>query len=478
MITYSKTTRLISVILTVATVFQCVACSCKAANPTQFTLSDPNSITLTEHTENEGIITEEAINEFITEEIYLEEIILAENKISELLLSEDEITEVILCKSIYVPEANIEEFAQNSQTSHLFSEDINWSAVLKKFAIGTGLIVTLVVLKKANLPDKISSVIVGAADKALEFAGNGAAIGSIYGAATGAADEIDKSGRTSAVIAFAAATVGLIVSIISLVAEVPSGGTSSITLGVGIKLVVAGVGVLSAAAGTVKAGCDAIKTFNATDSVDIDWDNIDWQKVGYSAAAKSIENAADGYMWGAIIGTVKGGADGYDFYHKYNTPYTKYNARLEQTPKDGNGGHWSGDRGESDFILDEPIVQDGVEITKITYQNAVPDFSPYQVAQVKISAMTNKRSSNYSQADKVLAELWTKTKYGGKTWTASDVKQYRKTHNLTWHEMSNGDYMQLVPSELNQTFTHCGGVAEYNAMIGEKLDTELEVNYD
>ena len=174
-------------------------------------------------------------------------------------------------------------------------------------------------------------------------------------------------------------------------------------------------------------------------------------------------------MWGAIIGTVHGGAEGYDFYQKYNTPYTQYNARLIQTPKDGNGGKWKGERGESDFILDKPIIrEDGTKITKVTYKNAVPDFSPFQKAQVKIPNMTSSRSKNFSQADKALAEYWTKIRYDGKTWVARDIETYRKSNNLTWHEMSNMGSMQLVPSEVNQTFTHYGGVAEYNAMIGKE----------
>lgn len=453
----------------------CVACSSKSAETTGLSLADPNSTTSVEKTIEETVITEKKINEFITEEIYLKELVVEENTISELLISEEDINEVILCKSIYVPQEHIEEFANNSQTSHLFGENINWKAFLTKIAVGTGVIVTLAILKKANLPKALSSVVVSAADKALEFSKSGAAIGSIFGGVTGAADQIDKSGRTSAVIAFAAATVGLIVSIISLIAEIPSGGSSSVTLAVGAKLVVAGVGVLAASAGTVIAGRNAIKTFTATEAAEIDWDNIDWKKVGCAAAEKSIENSADGYMWGAIIGTVKGGVDGYDFYHKYNTPYTKYNARLVQTPKDGNGGHWTGERGESDFVLDEPLKINGKKITKVTYKNAVPDFSPYQKAQVKISVMTNKRSQNFSEADKVLAELWTRTKFQGKSWKPKEVKQYRKANQLTWHEMSNGEYMQLVPTELNQTFTHYGGVAEYNAMTGQKLDTEFGV---
>ena len=148
-------------------------------------------------------------------------------------------------------------------------------------------------------------------------------------------------------------------------------------------------------------------------------------------------------MWGDIIGTVYGGTEGYDFYQKYNTPYTKYNERLAQTPKDGRDGYWSGKRGESDYILDNPIeLSDGTKITRVTYKNAIPDFSPYQEAQVKITNMTNNRVSNFEQADAKLADYWKTIKYKGQDWKPRDVRNYRKNNGLTWHEMSNMDSMQ------------------------------------
>ena len=473
------TNRIISIMLIISILMMYVGCS---NVPPQPTLSTGNPQPFTENVEVENVITENELHEFITNEIYLQEIVLAEDKISELLLEEETITEVMCCKTIYVPQEHIDDFADNSQTTHLFGEGINIKSVLTKVAVGTGVIVTVVVLKKAGLPDPVASVVVAAADESLTFAGTGAAIGTLFGGLTGATNELDETRRTSAVIGFATATVGLILSAVSLVGAIPSAGSTTITVATGIKLVVAGVFTLTAAAGTAKAGYDAVKTFQSTDAADIDWDNIDWEKVGVSSAEKAIENSADGYMWGAIIGTVHGGAEGYDFYQKYNTPYTKYNSRLMQTPKDGNGGKWKGERGESDFILDEPIIcKDGTKVTKVTYKNAVPDFSPYQKAQVKIQ-MTNERYSiknkgivgNFEKADQALAEYWTKTKYNGKTWSARDIETYRKNNNLTWHEMSNMESMQLVPYEVNQTFTHYGGVAEYNAMIGQEGEFDFD----
>lgn len=457
--------RLIAVVL----VFSLVLLSACSNTPTNNTLSDPNSSVLVEDVQEEQVITEEIIFEHLTSETYLGEITIAEERITELLLNEDEISEVILCKTIYVPQDGIEEFSKNSQTTALFGGNIDIAPLLTKVSVGTGVIITLVVLKKVGLQDQIASIVVSAADKSLSFAKNGAMIGSLFGGMTGVTDTVDDTGRTSAVMGFALAAVGLIVSIVSLVGAIPSGGSTTISAAAGVKLVIAGITVLAATAGTAVSGYNTVKTFTSTDATDIDWKNIDWKKAGVESAQKAINYGAEGYMWGSIIGAVYGGAEGYEFYEKYNTPYSKYNARLMQTPKDGSGGHWTGDRGESEFVLDEPIeLPDGTKVKSVAYKNAVPDFSPFQRAQVKIPRMNNNRSSNFSQADEALANYWTRIRHNNQKWKAADVKAYRENNGLTWHEMNNMESMQLVPSEVNQRFGHLGGVGEYNAAIGEE----------
>lgn len=467
--------RFIALLLTFSISIMTVGCSKAPPNPT---LSGANPQTFTENVEVENVITETELHEFITTEIYLEELIIAEDKISELLLEEDMIDEVTICKTIYVPQENIDEFSTNSQTAHLFGEGINLKSVLTKIAVGTGVIVTIVVLKKVGLPKPIASIVATAANKSLKFAKSGAIAGTLFGGFTGAADEIDETGRISAVTGFALATVGLIVSIVSLVGAVPTGGTTGFGIAEGIHLAFAGIKVLTTTAATAHTARDTIKAFTSTDAAEIDWNNIDWEKVGVSSAQKAIENAADGYMWGAIYGAIDGTVEGY--YQKYSTPYTKYEERLNKVPKDGKVGKWTGKRGESDFVLNEPKeLPDGTKITKVTYQNAVPDFSPYAKAEVKIPKMTNNRlgtGGNYEQADQALAEYWTKIKYNGKNWTSTDVKDFRDNYpyKLTWHEMSNMESMQLVPYDVNSTFRHYGGVAEYNAMIGKEGDADFD----
>lgn len=445
-----------------------------AGSPIVLTLSDPNEQVITENIEVENILTENRLTSFISEEIYLQEIILAEDKIAELLLDEETIDEVILCKTIYVPQESIEEFASNSQTTHLFGDSITVASLLEKVAVGTGIILTIAILKKSGLAEPIASIVAAAADESLKFATTGAAIGSLFGGLTGAADGIDETGRASALLGFAVATAGLIVSAVHLVGLIPSGGTSSIGLGLGIKLVIAGIGIMTGTVASATTGYNAIKTFTATDGTEFDWQNIDWERIGISSAEQAINYGADGYMWGAIVGAVYGGIEGYDYYHKYNTPYTSLKDRIDLA-KGNKGGHWEGDIGQSDFILDEPKkLSDGTRVTRITYRNGVPDFSHYAKAEVKIPSMTEHRQTefgikgNFEQADQVLAEIWTKTRYNGRSWTARNIETYRKGNELSWHEMSNMESMQLVPREIHGTFKHYGGVAECKAMIGQE----------
>jgi len=467
--------RITALCLTIVMIFITIGCNMGCSNDSSDnsnvgwlnpSLSDPDEDRITEDTDLEDTLTE-----FITAEIYLKEIVEAENMIEELLLGEDMINEVILCTTIYVPQDHIKEFAENSQTEQLFGGGIDLGALATKIAVGTGIILTLVVLTKVGMPQPIASVVAGAASESMNFAKAGAVIGSLYGGLTGAADEIDETKRTSAVIGVAVATFGLIMSVVSLITAIPSGG-ASIGVAAGIKIAMAAVSVAAATAGTAAAATNAVKTYKATDATDIDWNNIDWEKVGVSTVKKAIENAADGYMWGSITGAIYGGAEGYIEYHKYSAPYSTLEERMKHVPaKNSPKGKWSGARGESEFILNDPItLPDGTKVTKVTYKNGIPDFSPYQQAQVKITGMTDTRygqNGNFAKADEALAKIWSQAKFNGKTWTASDVKIYREINKLTWHEMSNMHYMQLVPTDVNASFAHTGGCSEYAKMIGQ-----------
>lgn len=416
-------------------------------------------------------INQDVIKQIVSEQVYLKEVEVIEDKVTELLLQEDRIEEVLYCTTIYVPQENITEFAEHGQMDRVFGDGIELAPVLTKVAIGTGVIVTLAILSVSGLEGAVGSIVAAAAPAALQGAAIGTLVGGLTGATTGAANEIDDSGRTAAIVGFSVAVVGFVVATISAVAAIPSGGSTAAGVAFGVKLAIAGISL----AGTAYAGYNMVKTLTTTDAKEIDWNNVDWSKVGVGAAEQAINSGADGYMWGSIIGAVEGGLDGYQFYEKHGTPYSKYNARLVQTPKEGNGGHWTGQRGESTFVLDEPITcKNGMVVDRITYKNCVPDFSEFSLRQVTIPNMTNNRTSNFKQADEILAEYWTKVKFNGQKWSARDVSNYRTSNGLTWHEMNNMETMQLVPTEVNGTWGHLGGVGEYNAMIGQQGGSDFD----
>jgi NAD+--asparagine ADP-ribosyltransferase len=80
------------------------------------------------------------------------------------------------------------------------------------------------------------------------------------------------------------------------------------------------------------------------------------------------------------------------------------------------------------------------------------------------------RLNNFAQADEKLANQLNESpelvhKFGVKSGkiTAKDIQIYRDKNELTWHEVNDCKTIQLVPSKINSTFGHLGGVGEINA---------------
>ncbi len=142
-----------------------------------------------------------------------------------------------------------------------------------------------------------------------------------------------------------------------------------------------------------------------------------------------------------------------------------------RSPVDGHGGNWSGQRGNSDFVMDGNTVPANKlynpdkltwneikakyrnDIDSIPYKNGEPDFSAVAVDTVKISNFSTNRYNNFSQADRQLAN-----KLG---LNASDIEKLRKDNNLTWHERSDMATMDLVPREYH-SLPHSGGISNAN----------------
>ena len=175
-------------------------------------------------------------------------------------------------------------------------------------------------------------------------------------------------------------------------------------------------------------------------------------------------NAAGGYTSATEKGNSKSGkyTKGYDVTPKNST----YQTRIKGTPGNpSENGRWTGERGESIFISEDPRVKgilDRHNVKGVEYKNGMPDFSPFAVGEVKLENMTDHRPTNFSEADTKLAKKWSSAE---KTYTKEDVEAWRKENKYTWHELNDVKTIQLIPSDINRPiFRHFGGCAEYGLM--------------
>ena len=123
----------------------------------------------------------------------------------------------------------------------------------------------------------------------------------------------------------------------------------------------------------------------------------------------------------------------------------------------------------------------------VKYVDGEPDFSPFAKqdtqwgsvdCQVEIGHMVGERqgnseyAGNYQQADIALSEKISSET--GQTVTSNQIKAYREAAHLTWHETSDGKTMQLIPTEINKSCAHKGGVA---AKKYEQAWGDVALNY-
>lgn len=144
-------------------------------------------------------------------------------------------------------------------------------------------------------------------------------------------------------------------------------------------------------------------------------------------------------------------------------------------PKDGVRGKWEGSPGDSKYIPDEKNaggppsgkdVKDALSAKEkdgIEYHKGEPDFSKVAEATVQIKDMSDVRygpDGNFAKADQKLADQYNSEKHEGRdNWSARDIKDYRQSKLLTWHERQDCTNMDLVNRDIHQYFSHTGGVA-------------------
>lgn len=280
-------------------IFVSVLTSCGESYVETPVIKDPNSPMLYEDILTENILNEDHILEEFLYEIYLEEKQIVEDVIEETLLQEDRIEEVILLETYYLPPEDPYRYYDGATGQSIFGDEIDIDSLVKKTAIGAGVILTVAVIAVVDFYSPISVGIITSAANALPYAIKGAAAGTIIGAGVGATlgatSSLDKSERLTALTKLGLSTAALITTIIFP----PLGGTAFATIGAITAITASSIGLIT-------SGINAYEVFTRTEEMDIDLQNLDWNELGYSIAQKAIGGAADGFMIGAISGAVLG----------------------------------------------------------------------------------------------------------------------------------------------------------------------------
>lgn len=125
-------------------------------------------------------------------------------------------------------------------------------------------------------------------------------------------------------------------------------------------------------------------------------------------------------------------------------------------------------------------LKDKYGFEAVAYENKEPDFSTLAEYSVKIDDFNGQRSGKegtYSKANDMLAEQTNMSR--------SEIEQYIKDNNLTWHECGDRTTMQLIPAEINAAYKHMGGIGiqksldKYKEFNQERFgDKTLELQYD
>lgn len=144
--------------------------------------------------------------------------------------------------------------------------------------------------------------------------------------------------------------------------------------------------------------------------------------------------------------------------HPHTDFGSTYKERLDQTPV--NNGHWVGERGESQWVSQNPEVNQFLHeagVDGIHYENGRPDFGPVTKGEVQIEDMGLNRDKNFAKADRLMADEWGVTR--------QDVAQWRKDNHYSWHEEPDLKTMQLVPTIVNERLGHVGGIGEIKSEL-------------
>lgn len=143
--------------------------------------------------------------------------------------------------------------------------------------------------------------------------------------------------------------------------------------------------------------------------------------------------------------------------------------KISRCPIEGSGGHWEGERGNSNWFPDRAIepgdrhgtnlqhktwgqILDSYGIHCIPFKDGEPNFSEVSKGDVTIDDFTDERDSNFNQADEKLAEQ--------RGCSPEEVAKWRKENSYTWHECKDCKTMKKIPREVHGNIPHSGGISQ------------------
>lgn len=172
------------------------------------------------------------------------------------------------------------------------------------------------------------------------------------------------------------------------------------------------------------------------------------------------------------------------FQLKHEKGYTTLEERIKETPAENcDYGEWTGERGQSKFIPNDPDVKD--ELAKfgkdgVKYKDGKPNFGPFSLVSVVIEMTENRYSKyvdgerivgNFEKAFTAIAEQWNKScKEGKSDWDKNSVEQWAKANGYVLHECSDMKTCQLIPEKIHKACLHPGGVMECKRRDSNKID--------
>jgi hypothetical protein len=470
--------RLISILLIASMMLSLVSCGKPSAPPPTSKYAPGTVLT-------EDILVENIIGEkYLTEEYWYEDDIF-EDALVEALLEEDEITEVYSVEYIII-EKDATDFFTEDELRTVYGSGFDYNQVLEKFAVGGAviLITAIVAVAGSGAPDDYASYLA----LPLKQAVCGSLLGALLGAGQGAVSAIDPR------LGLAWAVADMVLSLVKLVKMAPVIAVSTatpVTFTVGIGLVVNRIG---SAVMSAKRLVAAIDTYKSTDISEIDWTNIDWEKVGYAA----LDSGAAGFEFGAVTGAISGSvqaAIGISSLVKFRNTSPQGLTTLTDDQINSLKDNGFTDKQianlEYDTNTDRPFMNDPnagkigtnvdtpkgkvryirktVNIKGIDIDVVEADFSKYTVYEHELLPSQFSSGSYRQYANAGLKKAIDESSAVMRQFTReqlADINNGKNPTGFVWNHSMKEGLLQLVPDEVHGEVSHTGGNALWGANQG------------